>query len=272
MKSLRFFSLGLFCLFIVAVAGCSDDMADNKVAAIDSLDNVNWEKINSVSLFFGHKSVGSNLVDGLMMVKEKYPQFSLPVYDLGQEYNGGPGLYQKMIGENRDTDSKMNDFFAHQANFSTDNSVVGMKFCYIDITRDTDVNALFEEYRKRIAEFQRQNPGKRVIHFTAPLTSDATDIKSTIKRWLGKRVRGHGDNLQKRHYNELLLKEYGEDAVFDIARFQSTLYGNARVAGRINGQAYYAMSPAYTNDGGHLNDYGKEYIATEFVKFLDQHL
>ena len=98
MKSLRFFSPGIFCLFIGVLAGCRDEMANNKVAAIDSLDNVNWEKINSASLFFGHKSVGSNLVEGLMMVKKKYPQFGLPVYDLGQEYRVGPGLYQKMIG------------------------------------------------------------------------------------------------------------------------------------------------------------------------------
>lgn len=272
MKTLRFFSLGLFCLFFVAAVGCSDDMAEKNVAVIDSLDNVNWEKINNVSLFFGHKSVGSNLVEGLMIVKEKYAQFNLPVYDLGEEYNGGPGLYQKMIGENRDTDSKMNDFFAHETNFSTEGSIVGMKFCYIDITRNTDVNALFAEYRNRITAFQRQNPDKRVVHFTAPLTSDATDIKSTIKRWLGKRVRGHADNLQKRRYNELLLKEYDDDAVFDIARFQSTLSGKVRVSGQIDGNVYYAMSPAYTSDGGHLNDYGKEYIATEFVKFLDQHL
>lgn len=262
----------LYVLLGGILAGCGNDMADNKVAAIDNLENVNWEKINSASIFFGHKSVGSNLVDGLMMVKEKYPQFSMPIYDLGREYSGSPGLYQKMIGENKDAQSKMNDFFASEGRFSGNGSVVGMKFCYIDITRDTDVDALFDEYRVRVARYQRDNPNKRIIHFTAPLTSDATDIKSRIKKWLGKRVRGHEDNLQKQRYNELLLKEYGESAVFDIAKFESTLAGGARVSGRMDKQIYYAMSPGYTTDGGHLNGYGKEYLATEFVKFLDRYL
>ncbi len=272
MTVVRIFPL-ILCFFLTGVlAGCGSDMADNKVASIDSLDNVNWEKINSATIFFGHKSVGSNLVDGLAMVKEKYPQFSLPIHDLGQQFNGSPGLYQKMIGENRDVESKMNDFFANEGKFSTDGSVVGMKFCYIDITRDTNVDAMFEDYRGRIAAYQRENPDKRIIHFTAPLTSDATGIKSRIKQLLGKRVRGHGDNLQKQRYNELLLKEYGEHAVFDIAKFESTLAGGARVSGRIDGETYYAMSPGYTIDGGHLNDYGKEYIATEFVQFLNQYL
>ena len=259
----------MFAMLAVALAasGCKED----SMAAMADLNGIDWDTINAANIYFGHQSVGFNLLNGLKLIQRKYPQFTLPIHAVNEVNDGSGGIFHKQIGKNFDPQSKLEDFFTSQDRFAGENSVVAMKFCYVDVVRDTDVEKLFANYRARVTALQETFPERRIIHFTVPLNSDESSVKLALKKLLGKRVRG-GDNVARAHYNRLLLETYGADNVFDIARAESTAANDRRIEGAYKGQHYYAMNPLYTEDGGHLNDYGKEFVATEFIKFLSKYL
>ena len=241
------------------------------------LNLIDWYELNTRTFFFGHQSVGKNLIEGLLLIRTQYPQFTLPIiaYDWTQgteKQAHSAGFYHSLVGKNQNPYSKINEFFRLADQIADNGSIVCLKFCYADITEETDVETLFDEYQSRVDDFKRRHPDSRIFHFTVPLTSDAKDIKSSVKKLLGRKVRGYRDNLQRYRYNQLLLKNIDHFEVFDIAKFQSTSASGERVTGTVDGQTYFAMDPRYTDDGGHLNSVGQEHIATEFLKFLSQYL
>lgn len=266
---LRLIMLFTLLLITTVVSGCKEEKS---MAPLANLSDVDWSKINKVNLFFGHQSVGFDLLNGLALVKIKYPQLTLTVHEPNALNQGKSGIYQKQIGKNFDPKSKLADFFVDQSSMTTSNSVVAMKFCYVDIMQGTGVEELFADYQQRVSVLTQASPSKRILHFTAPLTSDERGLKPILKKLLGKHLRGYGDNVAREHYNRLLLQTYGSENVFDIAQAESTAANSERIESVYKGQHYYAMNPAYTRDGGHLNTYGKEYVATEFIRFLSTYL
>ena len=108
---------------------------------------------------------------------------------------------------------------------------------------------------------------------TMPLVAKQDDFKTwaknTIKKIIGRPVRNVTLNAKRDEYNERLIREYGgRDAVFDLAKIESTAPGGARVEDSVNGRKFYLLAEEYTDDGGHLNELGRRVVAAELVKFL----
>ena len=243
----------------------------SQLPSIKGIPASSWEKLSQKKIFFGHQSVGFNIIDGIKDIMKEYPQIRLNIIETADPADINSGIFaHSRVGKNMDPKSKINDFVGLM-NKGLGNKVdyAALKFCYIDINPDTDVGILFNEYHAAMTSLKEKYTDVTIVHFTSPLTTIQTGPKAWIKKIIGRTISGIDDNIKRNEYNELLLKKYeGEEPVFDLAKIESTLPNGTRSSFVKNGKTYYSLAPQYTNDGGHLNEPGRKIVAEQFLVFL----
>ena len=222
-----------------------------------------------ITLFFGHQSVGENIVTGLTELIASGASERFTITDTKQP--AGPGFFHSKIGENRDPLKKMDEFKQIiLADGGANINIAFMKLCYVDITADTDIESLFTSYTEMVSELEQSYPQIRVIHLTVPLRTFETGMKGLAKRILGK-DKSIPDNSARNHYNRLIVNQFGSDkALFDLAALESTNPDGTREYRTRKGEKIYGLSPDLSNDGGHLNEKGRKLIASSLLLFIDQ--
>lgn len=230
-----------------------------------AITTAQWQALAQRRIYFGHQSVGRNMIAGIEAVLADNPQLGLRVVE-GLPSDSAPGLYHQNVGQNGNVDSKRRDFVTATDAGPVDAAM--LKFCYVDIDGDTDPNALFASYREWVTEVQRRHPDLRVVHATMPLT----DLEGR-REWLMSKIRGQATkrdlNYIRYRYNELLRAEYaGKEPIFDIAALESTREDGTRVTFRYKGVDVPLMDPDLTDDGGHLNLAGQRKVAERFLALL----
>lgn len=236
-------------------------------AADDLSLRIDLERIAQRKIFFGHQSVGENLIEG---VEKLSKMANVPVKI--EKVKAARDVNRAMIGnayiaENEYPLKKLKSFEEYMGTKQTDLDIALMKFCYVDIKADTDSKILFEYYQATIERLKVKNPGTIFVHVTAPLTSEKTGPKEFVKRLLGRG--GSAVNVRREEYNMLLRKTYqGREPIFDLARIESTAPDGKAVTVEWNGIVAPAMDSLYTDDGGHLNDEGKLRAARELISVL----
>lgn len=211
-------------------------------------------------IFFGHMSVGNNVLSGLDEVHAAHE------VDPATRIEIAPGesaslpadgvLVHSLIGENRHPVGKLANFDRTlRAGLAEQIEVAALKFCYIDIRWNTDVTALFDTYRDTLARLEADYPDVRFVHLTVPLTTGPYGIRDHLKV-----LAGRDDNATRERYNTLVRETYGPDRVFDIAALEAT-EPDGTSAGR-------ELFGGYSSDGAHLNPAGAARIAAEFVNFV----
>lgn len=236
---------------------------------VEAISDEQLMTVDRTRVFFGHQSVGENILDGVGAVYEAKQLTPPPI----AQHSTAPGpdggfIVHEFIGENEHPVSKIEAFDkALRGGLGEQVDVALMKLCFLDINTSTDVAALFSKYRDTISGLQRDYPNINFVHVTVPLTIDST-IKNRIKIKLGGNDRyGQGENVARERYNELMRAEYGE-AVFDLAAIESTNPDGARQTLHYDGQPYYAMYKGYASDLAHLNAEGSEVAARAFLQAI----
>lgn len=225
------------------------------------------EHVAQQRIFFGHQSVGMNVLEG---IKQLSITAGVPVHIV--EVKTASEVGQSMFGhtfipENEKPFLKLKNFDKAMGTKPTGLDVALTKFCFVDITPKTDVKALFDSYRTTIDALKTRNPGTTFVHVTAPLTSNQGWLKEFLKRILGRS--DAATNVRREEYNSLLRKTYqGREPIFDLARVESTAPNGTTVTVKWNGIVAPAMDPAYTSDGGHLNAIGKLRTARALISVL----
>jgi lysophospholipase L1-like esterase len=143
-----------------------------------------------------------------------------------------------------------------------------MKLCFVDFHPRTDVDHLFGYYRSMIEALKRERPGVRIAHATVPLTVYPDDIKSQLRRMLGKEVWEEAANVKRADYNRRLKEAFKSDPVFDLARAEASAPDASLTTFEQGGQRYQSLYPGYTEDGGHLNALGQRVVASAMLHFL----
>ena len=144
-----------------------------------------------------------------------------------------------------------------------------LKFCFVDVTGKTDVEGLVAEYGSTINTLKKRYPKVTYVHITVPLMTVQTGPKAWIKKLIGRPIDGYEDNIGRGGYNRRLRSEYGtKDPLFDLAALESTFPDGRRCTFSAGGKAYEALVPEYTDDGGHLNQKGRRWVAERFLVFL----
>lgn len=255
MSSLVLLMAALACIF------------STSVAAADSALRTDLERVARQRIYFGHQSVGANLLEG---VEELAAEAGVPIRILRAERASDvppATLGHTFVARNGKPLEKLQNFRRALGAAPVDLALV--KFCYVDIQADTDVEALFSRYRQTLDELKRSHPGAVFVHVTLPLTTVQTGWKALAKRALGRAPSGTVENVRREQYNRLLREAYaGREPLFDLARVESTAPDGAPVRVQWHGVTAPALSPAYTDDGGHLNAEGRRRAARELIAVL----
>ena len=225
-----------------------------------------WATLAGTRIIFGHQSVGRDLLDGLRDLGAEREGVTI-VHDRAG-VAGDSGLVEFAIGENGKPQTKMADFAAALAPLGDSASGVALfKYCYLDITPQTDVDVLFARHRETVRAIRDRHPDLTFVHVTAPLTVDEPTPKLLIKKLLGKPT-ARDANAKRTAFNAMLRREYAGEPLFDLERVESTRPDGSRSAVRVDGATVYTLASEYTDDGGHLNATGRKVAAAELVAVL----
>lgn len=223
-------------------------------------------QLENGTFFFGHQSVGSNILEGMRSLSTSVNIIDIHSEEFAEEDSA---LFHANIGTNGHPQSKI-DEFAQLVSMSPQTfDVAMMKLCYVDIRRDTDVSRLFDYYVSAMDRLQNTMPDLMLIHFTTPLRSVRLGIRSRLRKLLRHDLIAAEDNAQREVYNSLVRAQYAaSDRLFDIAEIESTSPG-----GRISSLSYKdevvrTLYPGFTVDGGHLNSTGQQIVASKLLEFL----
>jgi hypothetical protein len=230
-----------------------------------------WLDLVNKKIFFGHMSIGCNIISGIKEFLQQHPEIKLNIDEIekGQIHTlTQPVLVHSPIGGNEDPKSKIDAFVNLMAKGMAKNvDMAFFKLCYVDIHARTDINSLFKYYKSNMEKLSSLFPETIFLHITTPLTSHQTGTKAVIKKIIGKPLRGV-NNRYREAYNEMMRTEYHDRGVlFDLALVEAS----SQTAGfqtRANIHPNRALLSAYTDDGCHLNSLGSKMIAEQLLAFL----
>ncbi len=214
----------------------------------------NWDKLAGKKIYFGHQSVGFNIIEGISEIIRELPNIKLNMQETNQPGNFNQPIFaHSQIGENLNPISKCDDFKRIMENGVGDNvDLAFFKFCYVDINKDTNVDSVFKYYVQTISYLKEKYPKVIFIHFTIPLSVVTSKANSRVEL----------NNVKRNDFNKLLKEKFKQDdLIFDLARYEST---------DTAGNEYHSLLPEYSYDGGHLNKMGRVIIAKHFLIFLSK--
>jgi len=261
--------LSLF--LVIGYYKVEESRGGNTVKDIKNISPKQWEKLAKQKIYFGHQSVGYNIIDGIRAVMDKYPEIQLNISETRDLATINVGvLSHSKVGKNEDPMSKTTDFVKIMESGVGDKADIAFhKYCYIDVNANTDVDKVFSNYKNRMNYLKIKYPGTRFVHITMPLTTIQTGPKAWIKKILGKPIGGVDANIKRNMFNQLLLDTYKlTDPVFDFAIAEATQPDGTIITFAKGEKKYFALYKGYSDDGGHLNRQGQKRIAEQLLIFL----
>lgn len=240
-------------------------------ALLASVPQANWKSLSEKKIYFGHMSVGNNMLEGVQDLVKEYPFIRLNIVETKSPSSFDKPIFaHSPIGKNEDPKSKIADF-SHliSTGIGDKADIAFFKLCYIDILAATDADEVFKQYKNTIESLKERYPKVTFVHVTAPLRIVQTGILVPIKKIIGRPVGGYADNIKRSRFNELLRQEYkGKEPIFDLAAVESTYPDGTRFVFESGGKTYESLIADYTHDGGHLKEYGRKFVAAHFLAFL----
>jgi hypothetical protein len=231
-------------------------------------------RLSRRTVYFGHQSVGANIVDGIRDILKDNPQPAWTIMEL-EDVGAGrtPALVHSWVGRNGLPLSKLDAFSDTLRRSAGRFDVALLKFCFVDFSENTDVQGLFGRYVETFERLKTSCPGTTFVHVTVPLTGNPRGLKwiarNVVKRLIGRKVRDPKDNRPINEFNDLMRKKYlGKEPFFDLAAIESTRADGSRESIREAGFDLYSLAPEYTFDGGHLNETGRRLVALELLRCL----
>ena len=143
----------------------------NTLKNIKNVAPEKWEALSGKKIYFGHQSVGFNIIDGIKDVMSADNRVKLNIVELneiGKLY--ASGFYHSRIGSNVYPISKIDDFSRKMdAGIGDTADIAFLKFCFVDIGFNTDIQKVFAHYQETMVKLQKKYPTTKFIHFTIPL-------------------------------------------------------------------------------------------------------
>lgn len=260
-------TLTLLVALVVAtmLTSCSETKKGGRLMpATDKVSADEWKIITQKRILFGHQSVGNNILSGVNKLAVQ-DGVSLKVIE-SRSVLTESGINHFTIGKNEDSQSKIKDFEDTMRGGAVKGADLAlMKLCYVDIKGDTDVKKLAESYISALDRLSQQFPQTVFIAVTSPLKTVQSGPKAWLKRLLGRAPGEYADNFRRQEFNNILRSRYtGKSQLFDLAKFEAEGAGSHQY----QGQPLDVLNPAITNDGGHLNSQGEQYVAAKLLKFI----
>jgi len=247
------------------------DQTEDALALIDKdACRQDLQLLASQRIYFGHQSVGRNLLQGIDDLVGFTGVTNLRIVELSDTSAlNGPFFAHSHIGKNGEPGLKCDSFGQQIADrFGDSLDIAVMKFCYADFSGTTDVNKVFDHYSRTVDSLKSRFPHTTFVHATAPLVARTASWKTLVKSIIGRKDEADRQNVAIARYNRMLLDHYGNDLVFDLAKVESTDPQGARTAFEYEGETAFGLVSDYTFDGGHLNESGRQLAAAALVRTL----
>lgn len=238
----------------------------------DMLTDRQISSLTAKKIFFGHQSVGNDIVQGIRDWESADTRLKLNIVKSQEPQTvASPAFIEFEIGQNGDPQSKVDAFVAIvDKGLGAQGGVALFKLCYVDIGVSTDVNKLFASYRVAVDTLKHKYPSLRIVHVTLPLTTVEPAGKAWIKTLLG-RVTLRDINWKRNQFNSLMRQTYaGTDPLFDLAEVESTHGDGSKSFVMSHDERVYTLAPEYTTDGGHLNESGRRVAAVGLLRVLSE--
>jgi len=222
-------------------------------------------------IYFGHQSVGANIVTGIGELVAARSAPPLRVVHLPAELPTDGGFFaHEPIGRNGDPAGKTDAFVDRLTGRIGDGLDVALhKYCYVDIGADTDVTRLFEHYRRRMSRLRETRPDVVLVHVTAPLRRVPSGPVTRLRAWVGPPPSQAAANAQRERFNDLLREACaGREPLFVLAAAEATMPDGRTWRPRLGRLAVRSLATRYTDDGGHLNPRGRAHVAGRLLGFL----
>src|ERR1700688_3211567 len=150
-------------------------------------------------IFFGHQSVGDNILQGIRDLMASDPRLKINLVS-STEPRSIPGFafIEAHVGVNRNPKSKTEAFTeVIDKGFGAEGGIAFYKYCYIDFGPKTDVEQVFADYREATLALKEKYSSLVLIHSTVPLTAEdrAQSAKEAIKNQL-RRILGREPNTK----------------------------------------------------------------------------
>jgi hypothetical protein len=208
-------------------------------------------------VLFGHQSVGANIVQGLHeAIDRRVAGWPCEIADARMSSAGF--FAHGRMGHNTDPRSKTEEFCRTvRGELGGRLDVALHKYCYVDVDASTDVRALFESYRRAMAELRRDRPAVTLVHVTVPLVRIDTGARRWLRSVTGSVSPHVANNASRERFNDLLRRHYCDhEPLFDLAALESAAPHDR------------SLRADYTDDGGHLNSRGRQHLATALLALL----
>jgi hypothetical protein len=263
----------LFVMIVLPIlfASCAKVNHGEQIMAVEEGLVSDLKAIEGKRIYFGHQSVGKNIVDGIRDLKAscKDSSFNLVRYDSGF-VTGNSFFAQSKIGQNGNPETKCDAFASNitalESGAPLDFAL--MKFCFVDFAPQTDVRGVFERYRVTIETLKARYPHTTFVHVTAPLQRRGQWWKRTAKAILGREDYIDTAILKANQYNALVREYYKDEPIFDLAGVESTYPDGRREMFETKGESGFLLIGDYTSDGGHLNEMSRKIAARELIRTL----
>lgn len=257
-------------LLLVGSRMKSEPVTASNSSTTESPSAAAWRLVKNRRIYFAHQSVGENLLAGLRQLAQERQDADLKIVETRSPTSvAGAGIVHFKAGRNTDPSSKNRDFLAVlDARSLPDSAIAMLKYCYVDMLLQSDVDQLFAEYQRTIATIRQRHSDIAIVHSTMPLTTPPTGIRAFANQLLGRDTE-RALNVKRNAYNALLRNAYaGKEPVFDLAEIESTRPDGTRSYFTSGGNHVYTLAPEYTSDGGHLNEVAQRRAASILVRVL----
>ncbi len=256
-------------LMLATLTACQPEPTAEPFRMTDTLQQ-DLATVSGARIYFGHQSVGGNVIQGLQEIQNGVDGSRITLVEMGETIPELPDafLLHSKIGENSKPASKCDDFKQHVDALAGKIEYAMLKFCYIDIGEDSDVDTIFGYYRRTLDDLKTRYPDITFVHVTSPLRHTASGPGVWIRELMGKPNRAKLANIKRNEFNERLRSTYAGDAMFDIAASESIYPDGRRESFVKDGITYYSLVGAYTDDGGHLNEAGRYHVSADMLHAL----
>jgi hypothetical protein len=258
---------------ILVLSSCNEvpmNPENNATNLANSEIDATLKVVGNMRIFFGHQSVGKNILEGISDISAGADHKINIVESREVKAKDEAVFLHASIGKNKDPFSKIADFREIVENgISGKTDVAFFKFCYVDFDQMTDIQSIFQKYQETLQSLKESYPQIIFVHLTVPLVESSLNLKDYIKKIIGKSIPSQEGNITRCKFNTLLREKYeGKEPIFDLAKIESTYPDGKREVFKKSGSTFYALVPAYTYDGGHLNEAGRKLVAAKLLLLL----
>ena len=223
-----------------------------------------WASLSGRTFYFGHQSVGADIVEGVREIGAERAEIKLRVVS-GSSVPSPGTLNAFRIGRNEEPESKNAAIVETTGGVLGPRPVVMFKYCYVDVHEKTDPAKLFDGYRRTVDRLRTQQSEATLVHVTVPLTREPSLLRYAMNKLRGMAT-GREDNAVRDKYNRLLRATYvGKEPVFDLAALETTRADGTLEHGVIRGAKIPALAREWSADNGHLNAAGRRRAAEQLL-------